>query len=57
MTTNIVSIKDIYDHLLRVISSNRFLKKQGLGNEIPFFICPYTSNRSGGNGAKTETVN
>ena len=22
-------------------SSEQFLKKQGLGNEVPFFICPY----------------
>lgn len=29
------------EHLFRVISSKRFLDKQGLGNEIPFFICPY----------------
>ena len=28
-------------HLLNVISSQRFLLKQGLGNEVPFFICPY----------------
>lgn len=31
---------EIYQHLLTVISSERFLKMQGLGNEIPFFICP-----------------
>jgi len=30
-----------YDHLLRVISSRRFLTMQGLGNEVPFFICPF----------------
>lgn len=34
-------INEIYDHLLLVISSERFLKMQGLGNEIPFFICPF----------------
>lgn len=33
--------KDRFDHLVTVISSERFLKKQGLGNEVPFFICPY----------------
>jgi len=33
--------KNLYDHLLSVLSSNRFLSKQGLGNEVPFFICPY----------------
>lgn len=28
-------------HLFNVISGQRFLKKQGLGNEVPFFICPF----------------
>ena len=27
--------------MLKIISSERFLKKLGLGNEVPFFICPY----------------
>lgn len=35
------SVQDRYKHLRAVISSPRFLKKQGLGNEVPFFICPY----------------
>lgn len=30
-----------FDHLLTVLSSERFLRKQGLGNEVPFFIFPY----------------
>src|SRR3990170_8482549 len=34
-------IHERYQHLLEVISSQRFLKMQGLGNEVPFFICPY----------------
>ncbi|SNT70099.1 DUF1788 domain-containing protein [Psychrobacter sp. LV10R520-6] len=33
--------KKSYDHLLAVVSSERFLKMQGLGNEVPFFICPF----------------
>ena len=28
-------------HLFSVVSGQRFLNKQGLGNEVPFFICPY----------------
>ena len=31
-----------FQHLFDVISGQRFLKKQGLGNEVPFFICPYS---------------
>jgi hypothetical protein len=34
-------IKARFEHLLKLISSDRFLKKLGLGNEVPFFICPY----------------
>lgn len=35
-----------FDHLLAVISSSRFLTKQGLGNEVPFFICPYPASEA-----------
>lgn len=34
-------IRARFDHLFKLIRSERFLKKQGLGNEVPFFICPY----------------
>lgn len=37
--------KNYEDHLLKVLSSQRFLNKQGLGNEVPFFICPYDASR------------
>jgi len=30
-----------FQHLLELISNQRFLDKQGLGNEVPFFICPF----------------
>ncbi len=30
-----------FDHLLRVLSSERFLNCEGLNKEVPFFICPY----------------
>lgn len=30
-----------FQHLFVVMSGQRFLKKQGLGNEVPFFICPF----------------
>ena len=35
------SAQDTYGHLLQLIPSERFLKMQGLNNEVPFFICPY----------------
>lgn len=43
MTADIASmpIQDRFNHLLEVIAGQRFLKKQGLGNEVPFFICPF----------------
>jgi hypothetical protein len=36
-----LTAKDRFEHLLKVTASDRFLTKQGLGNEVPFFICPY----------------
>ena len=40
------SEKDCFDHLLNYISSERFLKKQGLNNEVPFFICPFPAKKA-----------
>ena len=34
-------MQERFNHLLGIITSQRFLKMQGLGNEVPFFICPY----------------
>lgn len=45
-TSNMGSPKDRFDHLLKVIASKRFLRKQGLGNEVPFFICPYPADEA-----------
>lgn len=39
-------IKERFDHLFSVISGERFLKMKGLGNEIPFFIVPYSPEES-----------
>lgn len=36
-----ITQKERAEHLFKVVSSERFLTKQGLGNEVPFFICPY----------------
>jgi hypothetical protein len=36
-------VTDRLEHLYKVISSQRFLKMQGLNNEVPFFICAYQS--------------
>ncbi|MBL7202372.1 MAG: DUF1788 domain-containing protein [Anaerolineae bacterium] len=36
-----LAISGRFDHLFRLISSDRFLQKQGLGNEVPFFVCPF----------------
>ena len=35
------SLQERFQHLLSLVGSERFLKKQGLGNEVPFFICAY----------------
>jgi hypothetical protein len=34
-------IPERYEHLIATISSKRFLEMKGLGNEVPFFICPF----------------
>lgn len=36
-----LSMQERLEHLYQVMSGHRFLSKQSLGNEIPFFICPY----------------
>lgn len=40
------NLQSAFQHLLAVISGQRFLNKQGLGNEIPFFICPFEATAS-----------
>ena len=39
--SDVMTPKARSEHLFRVVTSTRFLTKQGLGNEVPFFICPY----------------
>ncbi len=34
-------IASVEEHVLAVLSSDRFLRMEGLGNEVPFFIWPY----------------
>lgn len=41
-----MTIQERFQHLLAVISSERFLKMEGLGNEVPFFICPFKPEES-----------
>jgi hypothetical protein len=36
-----ISVADQESHLLAVLSSDRFLRMEGLSNEVPFFIYPY----------------
>lgn len=42
--TKPMSRKERAEHLFKVVTSQRFLTKQGLGNEVPFFICPYPAD-------------
>ena len=39
-------LSERFDHLVSVISGERFLKMQGLNNEVPFFICPYSAEEA-----------
>lgn len=36
-----ISDAERFEHLVKVIASDRFRNKEGLGNEVPFFICPF----------------
>ncbi len=47
------SITDKFQHLIAVLSSQRFLNKEGLGNEVPFFICDYSPSQA----AEMERLN
>lgn len=40
------SMPERFQHLLELIKSRRFLDMQGLGNEIPFYICPFKPEES-----------
>src|SRR5699024_262764 len=37
----LLPIQERYEHLFAVISGGRFLRMEGLNNEVPFFICPF----------------
>ena len=41
LDTRKATVQERFEHLLAVISGQRFLKKQGLGNEVPFFLCAF----------------
>ena len=36
-----MSVAEQFEHLVAVISSSRFQNREGLGNEVPFFIYPF----------------
>ena len=39
-------LSERFEHLLSVISGQKFLQNQGIGNEVPFFICSYEPKES-----------
>lgn len=40
--TSAMSAPQIFGHLQNLLVSQQFLQKKGIGNEVPFFICPYS---------------
>lgn len=40
-TVSAKNLAEVQAHLLNVIASQRFLKNEGLNNEVPFHICPF----------------
>jgi hypothetical protein len=41
-----IPYQERFSHLLGLISNERFLKMQGLGNEVPFFIYPFPAQEA-----------
>lgn len=41
---HLINRRDRAEKLFQVMTSERFLTKQGLGNEVPFFIYPYPAS-------------
>lgn len=41
-----VTPSEVYEHLLQVLTSERFLLMQGLNNELPFYICDFPAARA-----------
>ena len=37
-----MSVPQIFEHLQNLLVSQQFLQKKGIGNEVPFFICPFS---------------
>lgn len=37
-----ISVPQIFGHLQNLLVSQQFLQKKGIGNEVPFFICPFS---------------
>lgn len=40
--TEFLKTTDLFKHLVKVLSQERFLKMQGLNQEVPFFLCPFS---------------
>lgn len=40
------SLAQRFDHLLKVISSQRFLQMKGLNNDLPFYICEFRASEA-----------
>ena len=39
--TSFLKTSDLFQHLIKVLQDERFLKMQGLNQEVPFFLCPF----------------
>ena len=40
------SLHNRFEHLVKVISSERFLQMRGLNNDLPFYICEFRANEA-----------
>ena len=42
MRSEYKTVPALFQHLKDVLSSQRFLRMEGLNNDIPFFLCPFS---------------
>ena len=45
-TVETAPMTERFEHLLSLLSGRRFLNREGLNNEVPFFICPYAASEA-----------
>jgi len=51
-----VPLTSRFERILSILSSQQFLNMEGLGNEVPFFICAYAAREAGAEPALVRSL-